>query len=59
MKVAKVEMSDSDAWLILPLDSGDPFMEEMKNAEIGDVFTVTMVEMSQKEIEALREFDGW
>ena len=59
MKVAKVEMPDSGACLILPLDSGDVLMEEMKNAEVGDIFTITMVEMSQEELDKLPEFDGW
>jgi len=59
MKVAKAEMPDSGECLILPLDSGDVLMEEIKNAEVGDRFTITLVEMSQEELDVLPEFDGW
>ena len=58
-RVLKITMTDPETQLILHFSDGEAFMEEMKHAWVGDVFTVTIVEMTQEELDNLLEFDGW
>lgn len=44
---------------IQPLDKMDVFVSEIQDANVGDVWTVEIIEMSEEEHGALPEFQGY
>ena len=58
-EVVKVEYNGS--YLILPVDMDTvPTVEEiMEDFELGDEIKITKIEMTEKVLSELPEFDGW
>lgn len=44
---------------VQPLDQMDAFTSEIQDANVGDVWTITIIEMTEAEHDALLEFQGY
>ncbi len=59
MKVFKLTIESFKRSCVFVDGSLDGLLEEIRGSKTGEVFTVTVLEMSQEEIDAMPEFDGW
>ncbi len=59
MKVYELEMNGSDSFLIVGESALDGFIDEFKYAEVGDKFTVSIIDMDEQKFKDLPEFDGF
>ncbi len=59
MKVYKLENTDSNSGYIMDDDTLGGLLDELKMSEVGDKYTVTILDMEKSEFDALPEFDGF
>lgn len=59
MKVFKVTRKDSGEMFCIYRDGATLVDSEFSDAETGDLIEVTLIEMTEEELDALPEFDGW
>lgn len=57
-KMMKVSLIDGDTYLILGLDELN-YLADFVDAEDGQIYKIEFISMTEIEIEALPEFDGF
>ena len=61
MKLIKVTRSDASGSYVMPLKEIDVQAEfdDIEHADPGEAVTLTVIEMTEEEYNALEEFSGW
>lgn len=57
-RFAKINLKGFGGY-VQPLDQMDTFISEIQDANVGDVWTITIIEMTEAEHDALPEFQGF